>query len=68
MHYLTVLSFKGLWIRVLILSPQLLVRNCSVTFVANSISMMIRMQTIHLSSISVTSVGATLALVMILLV
>ena len=68
MHYLAVLSFMSLWMRVLILSPQLLVRSCSVPFVANSMSMMIRMQTMHPSSISVMSVGATLALVMLLLV
>ena len=68
MHYLAVLSFMSLWMRVLILSPQLLVRSCSIPFVANSMSMMIRMQTMHPSSISVMSVGATLALVMLLLV
>ena len=68
MHYLAVLSFMSLWMRVLILSPQMLVKSCSVPFVANSILMMIRMQKMCLSSISVTSVGATLALVMLLLV
>ena len=68
MHYLAVLCFMNLWIKVLILSSQLLVGSYSFPFVANSISMMIRMQTMHLSSISVTSVGATLALVVILLV
>ena len=64
----TFLSFMSLWMRVLILSPQLLVRSSSVPFVANSILMMIRIQTMHPISISVISVGATLALVMLLLV
>ena len=68
MHYLAVLSFMSLWMRVLILSPQLLVRSCSVPFVANSMLMMIRMQIMHPRSISITSVGATLALAMLLLV
>ena len=68
MHYLVVLSFKSLWMRLLILSPQLLVRSYFVPFVVNGILMIIRMQTMHLSSISVTSAGATLALVMLLLV
>ena len=54
--------------RVLILSPQLLVRSCAIPFVANSISVMIRMQTMPPNSISIISVGATLALAMILLV
>ena len=59
MLYLAVLSFMILWMRVLILSSQLLVRSCSVLFMANSMSLMIRMQTMHPNSISVTSVGAT---------
>ena len=68
MHYLPVLSFMSLRMSILILSPQLLDRSCSVPFVVNSMSMMIRMQIMHPSSISVMSVGATLALVMLLLV
>ena len=68
MHYLTVLSFMSLWMRVLIFSPQLLVSSYSVPFVAKSILMIIKMQTMHLSSINVMLVGATLALVMLLLV
>ena len=67
MHYLTVLSFMSLWMKVLILSPQLLVRNSFVHFVANSMSMMIRMQKMHLKSISVIFMGAALALVVLLL-
>ena len=47
---------------------QLLVRSCFVPFVANSISLMIRIQTMHPSSSSVTSVGTTLAFVILLLV
>ena len=54
--------------RMLILSPHILVRSCSISLVANSMSVMIRKQTMHPNSISVTSVGATLALVMLLLV
>ena len=68
MHYLAVLSFINLLMRVLILSPQQLLRSYSVPFVANSMSMMIRMQKVHPCSNSVTSVGATLALVMLILV
>ena len=68
MQYLAVLSFMSLLMRVLILSPQLLFRSCPIPFVANSMSMMIRILTMHPSSISVTSVGATLALVILLLV
>ena len=68
MHYLTVLSFTSLRMRVLIPSPQLLVRSYSVPFVPNSLLMMITMQKVHLNSISITSVGATLALVVLLLV
>ena len=65
MDYLTVLSFIFLRMRVVILSTQLLVRICFVLFVAKSMFMMIR---IHPKSIIVTSMGATLALVMLLLV
>ena len=68
MHYLAILSFMSLWMRVMILSPQLLVRSCSVPFVENCMLRIIRMQTMHLSSISATSVGATLALVVLFLV
>ena len=65
MNYLTVLSFMSLWMRMLILSPQLLVRSCSIPFVAKSMFIMTR---IHPNSIIVTSMGATLALVMLPLV
>ena len=68
MYYLAALPLISLWMRVLIVSPQLLVTSCSVPFVANSISMMIRMQTVHPSSVRVKSVGTALALVMLLLV
>ena len=68
MHYLALLSFMSLLISVLNLNPQLLVRYYSILFVANSMSMMIRMQTMHPSSIGVTSAGVTLALGMLILV
>ena len=67
MHYLTVLSFMILWIVVLILSPYVLDPSCSIPFVANSILMMLRLQTMLPSSISITSWGATLASEVLLL-
>ena len=61
-------SFIILWIRVLIISPQVLVQSYSILFVAKNISIMTRMQTKHPSSISVIPMGTTLALAMLLLV
>ena len=52
---------------VLILSPQELVRSCSIPFVANSISVLIWMQAMHPHSMSVIFVD-TLTLTMFLLV
>ena len=68
MHCLTVLFFMILWMRVLFFSSKVLVRSCFVPFVTNSILTMIRIQVMHASSISAVSLGATLALVMLLLV
>ena len=68
MHYLAVLSFMILWMRVLILSPQVLVRNCSNPFVASTILTLIRIHTMQLYSISAMFVGATLVLKTLLLV
>ena len=49
-------------------NPQSLLRSYSVLFVANSISTIIKMHTMHPHSISVISVGTTLALIILLLV
>ena len=68
MHYLEALSFISLWMRVLILIPQLLVRSCAIPFGANSMPMIIRMQTMHPKSISVTYMSATLAIKVLLMV
>ena len=68
MHHLAVLFFMSLLISMLILSPQLLFRYFSVPFMANSMSIIIRMQIMQPSNISVISMGATLALVVLLLV
>ena len=68
MHYLIVLSFMIIWVLVLILSPQVLIRSYSVPFVASSILTIIRMYTMHPSSISVIFLGTTLVLVILLLV
>ena len=57
-----------LWIIVLILSPQVLTRSFYILFVANSILIMIKMHTIHPHCISIMSVGATLAFIVLLLV
>ena len=67
-HYLIVLSFMVLWIIVLIISPQVLVGSCSVPFVINCMLKLIRIYTIHLYSISMISLGTTLALIVLFLV
>ena len=53
---------------ILILSPQVLVRRCYISFEAESIPTIIKMHTMHPYSISIIFVGATLALIMLLLV
>ena len=63
MHYPTVLSSIILWMIVLILSPQMFDRGCSVPFVENCILIVM-----YPSSISITSMSATLAFEMLLLV
>ena len=67
-HYLEVLSLMILCIRVLILSPKVLVRCYFVPFMANKILKMIRMYTMHPSSVSVMYMGITSVLVMLHLV
>ena len=68
MHYLTVLSFMILFIRVLIFSFQVLFIRCYILFMVNNISKIISMHTMHPSSISIIFFGGTLALVIFLLV
>ena len=68
MHYLAVLSFIILCMRVLNLNPQLFIRKCYVPFLENSIFILIMMHTVHSYNTSIISVGITLAFKMLFLV
>ena len=68
MHFLTYLSFAILGIWVLILKAKILISFFLVPFAANSILKLTRIYTMHPHSKSGMSVGANIALVVLLLV